>query len=234
MKSRTLEFPFSGDWNAVRWVTSKPVELLRSLPFEGEVTGERPLRARISLKRRFLRFDFEGSLETTFADSTATYVMKGFKGLLILSFSVEDERLISRASADLVERFLGRKLSELARGFGLAVCRFAESYREIEGVLLPLGGEEFYVRNLAGEKLPHLVRHLRFSTGLRSFEIVGEGETGKFLIKIKDDSVENVEHYNSSGSAIVEVGKSLLEVNAEDFGGLEIKGEHRITLRRLP
>ena len=234
MESRTLEFPFSADWDAVRWVTSKPVELFRSLPFEGEVKEEKPLRAKISLRRRFLRFDFEGSLEATFADSTATYVMKGFKGLLILSFSVGDDRLVSRASADLVERFLGRKLSELARGFGLAVCRFAESYREIEEVLLPLGREEFYVRNLTGDKLPHLVRHLRFSTGLRSFEVVGEGETGKFIIRINDDSVENVEHYNTSGSAIVEVGKPLLEVGEEDFGGLEIRGEHRITLHRPP
>ncbi|WP_297501336.1 hypothetical protein [Thermococcus sp.] len=233
MESRTLEFPFSADWEAVQWVTSKPVELFRSLPFEGEVTRERPLRARIFLRKRFLRFDFEGSLEVTFADSTATYVMKGLKGLLILSLSVGDNRLVSRASADMVERFLGRKLSELARNFGLAVCRFAESYQRIRGVLLPLGRRKFYVRNLTGEELPHLVRHLRFSTGLRSFEVIGEGERGRFVLRVKDDSVENVEHHNSSGSAIVEVDKPLLDVSEEDFAGLEISGEHRVTLHGL-
>jgi hypothetical protein len=186
---------------------------------------------RLSLRKRLLRFDFEGSLELTFADSTATYIMKGFKGLLIVAFTVDGNRLVSRASADLVERFLGRKLEELARGFGLAVSRFAESHSRVSEIMLPLGRGEFYLRELTGEDVPHLLRYLRFATGRRDFEIQGEGSTGRFLIRVRNDFVESVEHENSSGSAIIEVNKPLLEIDGEDFLGLEVSGEQRISLR---
>ena len=226
MESRTAEMPFSADWEAVRWVTSKPRELFKSLPFEAEVSGEAPFDVQIRIRRRLFKFEFSGRMNVAFADSTATYVMKGPKGLLILSASVDRGVLRSRASADLVERFLGRKLEALVNGFALAVCRFSESYRRIVGKILPTGEGEFYVRELASEDLPHLIRYLRFSLGNGRFSLAGRGEGEEFRITVENDVVKSIEHESSGGSVIIEVNKPLLEVLGEDLSGLELGGEY--------
>lgn len=229
MESRTAEMSFSAGWEAVRWVTSKPRELFHSLPFEAEVFGEEPYEVRLRVKKRLLSFTFTGRLNVAFAESTATYVMKGPKGLLILSASVDGSTLVSRASADLVERFVGKKLEVLVRGFALAVCRFSESYRRIVGKILPMGENEFYVRDLWEGDIPHLIRYLRFALGRRSFTLVGEGR-GKFRVEAKDGIVRSFEHTDSSGSAIVEVNKPFLDVGEDDFSGLGISGEYIVRL----
>ncbi|WP_297548116.1 hypothetical protein [Thermococcus sp.] len=225
MESRISEMPFSGDWEAVKWVTSKPKELFRSLPFEAEVSGVEPFDVEIRLKRKLLKFEFLGKMNIAFADSTATYIMKGPKGLLILSFSVSGDKLISRASADLVERFLSRKLEILAKGFGLSVCRFSESYRRIVGKILPTGKGEFYIRDMSSEDIPHLLRYLRFITS-GTFSLHGRGESEEFKITVGGDLVKSIEHESSGGSAIIEVNKPLLDVSEEDFSGLELGGEY--------
>lgn len=232
MESRVTEMPFSVDWEAVKWVVSRPGELFLSLPFEAEISGEEPFDVRIHLRKRLFSFEFRGKMDVAFADSTATYVMKGPKGLLILSVSVGDGRLVSRASADLSERFLGRKLEELAKGFGLSICRFSESYRRIVGKILPTGKGEFYVRDLASEDLPHLLRYLRFSLGNGSFSLAGRGEGEEFRITVENDVVKSIEHESSGGSAIVEVNKPLLDVGEEDFSGLELGGEYFLSVLR--
>ena len=226
MKSKTTELPFSADWEALRWVISRPRELFKSLPFEAEVFGEKTLDVRIRIRRKLFRFEFTGRMDVAFADSTATYVMKGPKGLLILSASVDGDVLLLRASADIAERFLHRKLETLVNGFGLTVCRFSESYRRIVGKILPTGEGEFYVRNMAQDDLPHLLRYLRFSLGNGTFSLHGKGNVEEFRITVENDVVKSIEHESSGGSAIVEVNKSLLDVSEDDFSGLELRGEY--------
>ncbi|AHL22656.1 hypothetical protein [Thermococcus nautili] len=232
MESRTAEMPFSADWEAVRWVTSKPRELFKSLPFEAEVSGEEPFDVQIRIRRRLFKFEFSGRMNVAFADSTATYVMKGPKGLLILSASVDGDVLQSRASADLVERFLGRKLEALVNGFALAVCRFSESYRRIVGKILPTGEGEFYIKDMASDDLPHLLRYLRFSLGNGTFSLRGKGNGEEFRITVENDVVKSIEHESSGGSAIVEVNKPLLGVGEDDFSGLELGGEYFLSVLR--
>ena len=232
MESRTAEVPFSADWEAVKWVVSRPKELFQSLPFEAEISGEEPLDVRIRLKKRLFSFEFRGKMDVAFADSTATYIMKGTKGLLILSASVGDGRLVSRASADLAERFLGRKLEELAKGFGLSVSRFSEGYRRIAGRILPAGQDEFYLRNIAPADIPHFLRYIRFSSGNRTFSFHGEGDDGVFRIAVKDDVVRSIEHENSRGSAVIEVNKPMLDVTDGDFSGLELRGGYLLRVLR--
>ncbi|WP_456422767.1 hypothetical protein [Thermococcus sp.] len=228
MESRVAEMPFSADWEAVRWVTSRPRELFRSLPFEATVSGEEPFEVYLRIKKRLMTFEFSGRMSVTFAEATATYVMKGPKGLLILATSVDGDRLVSRASADLVGRFIGRKLEVLVNGFGFAVCRFSESYRRIVGKVLPTGESEFYVRNMGVDDLPHLLRYFRFKLGRESFSLLGRRNGEEFKIHVENDSVKSLEHKSSGGSAIVEVNKSLLEVEQDDFSGIELGGEYFI------
>jgi len=227
MESRIAEMPFSADWEAVKWVTSKPQALFPSLPFEAEVSGEEPYNVYLRIKRRLMAFEFFGRMSVTFADSTTTYIMKGPKGLLILTTTVEGDRLVSRASADLVERFLGKKLEVLVNGFGLAVSRFSESYRRIAGKILPTGENEFYIANFEVGDLPHLLRYVRFR-GLESFSLFGRGKGDEFKVRVENNIVKSLEHEGPSESAIIEINKPLLEVLEDDFSGLELGGEYSI------
>ncbi|WP_297074365.1 hypothetical protein [Thermococcus sp.] len=226
MQSASVEMPVKADWEAIKWVASRPRILFRSLPFEARVSGEEPFDVEIRLRRKLLKFEFSGRMNVAFADSAAPYIMKGPKGLLIVSVSMEDDMIVSRASADLVERFLGRKLEILARGFGLSICRFSESYRRIAEKILPTGKREFYVREMSTDDIPHLLRYLRFSLDGETFSLRGKGDGDEFRITVEGGVVRDIEHKSSGGSAIIEVNRSLLDVSEEDFSGLELGGEY--------
>jgi hypothetical protein len=229
MESRTAEVPFKASWNALLSVASKPDKLFSTFPYRASVSGQggKPL-VRFSFRRFLTKFEFEGRMEFTFNEPHITYIVKGQRGLLILSFAAVDGKLVLMVSADIPgERALGKKLGFLAEGSALAGARIAESQQIVStrGVGSAL---EFKIENFNASLLPHIVRYARFHTGKPSFEVVGENGHERFTIKVKDDFVKRVEYEFPTGSSIIEVGRNMLEVEEGDFEGVELLGEYKI------
>lgn len=229
MESRTAEVPFRAGWEALIGVASRPERLFSTLPYRVEPikSGEKTL-VRLSFKRLFTKFEFEGVLEFTFNEPHATYIVKGPKGLLILSLAAHDGRLVARASADIPgERGLGRKLEFLAKNSALTVARMAESHHIV--ALRAFGSpRDFIIRSFTPSLLPHTVRYVRFNLGKRTFRITGENDRERFTVEVESDVVKRVEYESDSGSSITEVEKGILEVEEGDFGGIEARGEYVI------
>ncbi len=228
MESRTAEVPFGADWHSLLSVASMPAKLFSTFPYEVRVSGgERPI-VRISFRRFLTRFSFEGTLEFTFNEPHATYILKGLDGLLVFSFSALDSKLLSTVSGDIPgEGGLGKKLSFLAQGSALAVARMAESHGAIVGKVVGSPGD-FIVSGLKPALMPHIVRYVRLHTGRRSFRLEGEGGRDRFTITVVDDLVERMEHDSGSGISITDVEKGILEVKEEDFDGAELMGRYKI------
>lgn len=229
MESEVAEVPFSGHWNAMVEIARKPEELFLSFPYRARVfsSGERTLVS-LSFKRLLARFDFDGVLEFTFGEPFATYVMKGERGLLILSFAAGDGTLLSRASADIPgERRLKGKLRFLALQSGKTVARMAESYESVAPRIVgsPL---DFVLRDLDPSLLPHVIRYVRLKLAKPSFRLVGNGGSERFSISVENDVVSGIEHEGPNGSAIIEIGKDVLEVAKEDFQGVDVGGRYEV------
>ena len=229
MESRMAEVPFNAGWEALIGVASRPERLLPTFPYGVAVarSGEK-LQVRLYFKRFLTKFEFEGRMEFTFNEPHATYILKGGKGLLVLSFAALDGRLIARVSADIPgERGLGKKLKFLAETSALAVARMAESYYLVS--LRAFGSpKDFIIRNFNSSLLPHTVRYVRFNVGTPTFRINGENRVERFTVEVRDDVVMRVEYESPSGSSITEVERNVLEVGEEDFGGVETRGEYVI------
>lgn len=229
MESETAEIPFSGDWESLVKVAGDPKGLFSILPYSTELfekDGRRVIRLKV--RRLLLRFEFEGVLELALNRPYITHVLKGKRGLLILSFAAGENLLLVRASGDIPgERRLSKKLKLLAVESGRVVARFSESY----GIVVPRvseSSEKFKIRDINPDVLPHLARFVRLKTGLESFTIEGFRENERFLARIRNGIVETVELENSKGSSILSVGKSLPEVSGEDFLGLDVEGEYEL------
>ena len=229
MESRTAEVPFRAGWEALIGVASKPGRLFSTFPYRMELrnSGEKAL-VHISFRRLFMKFEFEGFLEFTSNEPHATYIVKGPRGLLILSLAVHDGRLTVRASADIPgERGLGRKLEFLAKNSARVVSRMAESHH----IVVPrISGSQrdFIIRNFSPSLLPHTVRYVRFNLGTGTFRITGENGGERFSVGVENDVVKRVEYESGSGSSITEVEKGILEVDEGDFGGIDARGEYVI------
>ena len=228
MESRTAEVPFGADWHSLLGVASMPQKLFSTFPYEVKVSGEERPLVSISFRRFLTRFRFEGTLEFTFSEPHVTYILKGVDGLLVLSFSALDSRLMARVSGDIPgERGLGKKLGFLAEGSALAVARMAESHGAVAGRALG-SPQDFIVDDLGPELLPHVLRYVRLHTGRRDFRLVGEGRGESFTVTVAGDFVERMEHDSGSGLSITEVEKAILEVSGEDFEGVELGGRYRV------
>ncbi len=228
MESRTAEVPFNADWEALLRVASMPARLFSTFPYRVEVRGEGKPVVSISFKKLLTKFQFEGTLEFTFNEPHATYIIKGIDGLLVFSFSALNSRLVARVSGDIPgERRLGKKLSLLAEGSALAVARMTESYRAVSKRLIG-SPEDFTLQNLTPSLLPHILRYARLHTGRKSFEVIGEGNGGKFTISVRDDFVGKMEHDSGFGVSITHIEKGILDVGEEDFRGVELEGKFRI------
>lgn len=234
MESKTARVPFSAGWEALISVAVNPEELFPTFPYRAEVTrrNERSV-ARLSLRRFPWKFEFEGFLEMAFNEPHVTYVMKGQRGLLILSFMAGDGSLVMRASADIPwEKLLGKKLQLLAEGSGKALARMAESHY----VLAPLvfgSGEEFILRRFEGSLLAHLLRYVLLKTSKRSFRVIGKAKEDGFIADVTDGIVEKIEYETFSGTSILEIKKDLLDVSEEDFSEMDLNGEYIIKIEAL-
>ncbi|AFL95848.1 hypothetical protein CL1_1651 [Thermococcus cleftensis] len=232
MESRTAEVPFSAGWEALVGVASRPEGVFPTFPYEAKVVrmGEKVI-ARLSVRKFLFKFEFEGVLEFTFNEPHVTYVMKGSRGLLILSFAALEGKLVARASADVPgERMLGKKLAYLAEGAGLSLAKMAESHGIIAARAFG-SPRDFIIRNFEPSLLAHVVRYVRLNTGMKSFTLTGENGSERFTVKVKDGIVEKVEYESSSGSSIIEVGRSILEVDGRDFAGIDARGEYVMKVR---
>ena len=229
MESRTAEVSFGGDWKALIEVASRPVELLSTFPYRVEPLDlEGKTLVRISFRRLLTRFEFEGVLEFTFNEPHVTYILKGWKGLIVFSFAALEGRLVARISADVSgERMLGDKLDFMARNSALAVARMAESHGLIASRTTGRG-MGFVVRDLNRELMPHLIRYVRFHTIKRSFRLAGEGTEDGFTVDVENDMIRRVEYGSRSGSSIIEIGRDVLDASGEDFEGIEASGEYLI------
>ncbi|ASJ09582.1 hypothetical protein A3L11_10210 [Thermococcus siculi] len=229
MESRMAEVPFNAGWEALIGVAYMPEKLFPTFPYGVAVarSGEK-LQVRLSFRRFFTKFEFEGRMEFAFNEPHATYILKGEKGLLVLSFAALDGKLIARASADIPgERGLGKKLKFLAENSALAIARMAESHHLVS--LRAFGSpKDFIIRNFTSSLLPHTVRYVRFNVGTPTFRINGENRVERFTVEVEDNIVTRVEYESPSGSSITEVERSVLEVAEEDFGGVETRGEYAI------
>ncbi|AEK73965.1 hypothetical protein GQS_10360 [Thermococcus sp. 4557] len=232
MESRTAEVPFSAGWEALVGVASRPERVFSTFQYEAGVTqrGEKVF-ARFAIRKFLLRFEFEGVLEFTFNKPHVTYVIKGDKGLLILSFAALGEKLVARASADIPgERMMGRKLEFLAKGSGTALVRMAESHHTIAARAFG-SPRNFIIRNFEPFLMAHTIRYVRFNIGSPSFTLRGENGGEWFTVTVENDIVRRVEYGSDSGSSIIEVEKGILNVGAEDFEGIDARGEYVIRIR---
>ncbi|NJE29530.1 hypothetical protein E3E38_00470 [Thermococcus sp. 18S1] len=231
MESRTAEVPFSAGWEALVGVASRPERVFSTFPYEAGVIqrGEKVF-ARFAIRKFLLKFEFEGVLEFTFNEPHVTYVVKGPRGLLILSFAA-DRGLIAKASADIPgERMLGKKLEFLAKGSGTALARMAESHHTIAARAFG-SPQNFIIRNFEPSLMAHTIRYVRFHIGSPSFTLRGENGGEWFTVTVENDIVRMVEYGSDSGSSIIEVEKGILNVGAEDFEGIDAKGEYVIRIR---
>jgi hypothetical protein len=197
-------------------------------PYEAGVTQRgKKLFARFAIRKFLLRFEFEGVLEFTFNEPHVTYVVKGPRGLLILSFAA-DGGLIAKASADIPgERMLGKKLEFLAERSGTALARMAESHHTIAARAFG-SPRNFIIRNFEPFLMAHTIRYVRFNIGSPSFTIKGDNGREWFTVTVENDIVKRVEYGSDSGSSIIEVEKGILSVGAEDFEGMDARGEYII------
>ncbi|WP_297093504.1 hypothetical protein [Thermococcus sp.] len=233
MESEVAEVPFSGRWESMVAIAANPGELFPSFPYRARLVreGDRTLVS-LSVRRFLMKFDFEGVLEFTFGEPFVTYVMKGRKGLLILSFAAEEGTLLARASADIDgERRLRKKLRFLAAESGKTLARMAESYEAAAPKIIG-SPTDFVVQDFDPSLLPHIIRYVRLKLRKSSFTLVGNNGRERFSVKIRDDVVERVEHEGPTGSAIIEVEKSVLDVTEEDFLGIEAGGKYEIRVPR--
>ncbi|WP_258084008.1 hypothetical protein [Thermococcus thermotolerans] len=233
MESEVTEVPFSAQWESVVAIAGNPGELFPSFPYRVRLlsSGERIIVS-LSVRRFLMKFDFEGVLEFTFGEPFVTYVMKGRKGLLILSFAAEEGALLARASADIAgERRLRRKLHFLAAESGKTLARMAESYELVAPKIIG-SPADFVVQNFNPSLLPHIIRYVRLKLGKPSFALVGSNGGERFSVTIRDNVVERVEHEGPTGSAIIEVGKGVLDVTEDDFPGIDATGRYEIRIPR--
>jgi hypothetical protein len=229
MESKTAEVPFTASWEALIEVASKPEKLLPTFPYGITAfrSGEK-LQVRLSFRRFITKFEFEGNMEFTFSEPYVTYIFKGEKGLLVLSFAALNGRLIARVSADIPgERGLGKKLKFLAENSALAVAGITESYQVVSPRVLG-SPKDFVIQDFTPSLLPHTVRYVRFNIGAPTFRITGKNNLESFTVEVENDVVKRVEFQSSSGSSITEVEKGVLEVAEDDFGGIDAKGKYVI------
>ncbi|NJE05432.1 hypothetical protein E3E36_04600 [Thermococcus sp. M36] len=229
MESRTAEVPFRAGWEALIGVAAKPENMFPALPYRAEFTksGKKVL-IRLSFRKFLTRFEFEGVLESASNEPHVTYIMKGRRGLLIFSFAAYEGSLSARVSADIPgERGLGKKLKFLAENSALAVSRMAESHHLVAPRAFG-SQKDFIIRNFSPLLLPHTVRYVRFNLGRPTFRIIGENGGERFTVQVEDDIVKRVEYESASGSSIIEVEKRVLDVDGDDFGGIDVSGEYVI------
>ncbi|AMQ17880.1 hypothetical protein [Thermococcus peptonophilus] len=208
-------------WEALKRITSRPDILIGSLPFPGSLDGK---TVSIRIPGRVFGFEFSGSFEMTYADKTATYIMKSPLGLLIVTIQLGEKFLVCRASADLNERFLRKKLLKIAEGFGRTVLAFSESYERV----IPKIRQEhskIVASDLKPGDLIHLARYVRFFGGKDTFEIIGTGK-GEIKIKVKGGDLEGIEFREDGTLAIVEIKKPLLDVSEDELSDLGIGGRY--------
>ncbi|ACJ16526.1 hypothetical protein TON_1038 [Thermococcus onnurineus NA1] len=231
MESKTARVPFSGGWEALISVAVNPEELFPTFPYRAEVTKtEERLIAKLSIKSFLWKFEFEGALELAFNEPHVTYVMKGRKGLLILSFMADNRNLLARASADIPgEKLLGKKLRLIAEGSGKTLARMAESHHIVAPLVFG-SAREFILKEFRAPLLAHLLRYVMLKTGRRSFRIIGEAGDSRFVAEVLGGVIEKVEYETASGSSIIEVRKSILDVSEDDFTGMELAGRYMVKI----
>jgi len=216
MRHVESQTPCCSSLESLKWVSSRVEALLSSLPIEAKL-ADGWVRLRLG---GLLPFEFEGVLEVAHAENTATYIIKGPRGLLIVASTLVGGLLRTRVSSDAAGRLMGRKLLRIAESFGKTLAVFSESYEAVskfEGSRLPV----------SDGLIPHIARFYRFSLGKPSFTLCGRGD-GELRIVVEGEVLKRVEHESPSGSAIVEVGKPLRDVTEDDLDGLGISGEYVI------
>lgn len=231
MESEVAEVPFSGRWESVMAIAGNPRELFSVLPYYCELSeSDGKTSVKLVLKRFLLKFEFSGLLELTFSKPYITYIMKGPNGLLVLAFIVDGETLKVRASGDIPgERMLRKKLRMLAIESGKALARFSRSY-ELVAPLMVGSPTDFVIDRFKPDLLPHILRLIRFKTGLGTFVLKGTGRKDRFFVKVRGEVVETVEQETSSGVSLIEVGQRLLDVAEKDFSGLEASGRYEFRI----
>ncbi|NJE79642.1 hypothetical protein E3E34_11150, partial [Thermococcus sp. GR4] len=141
-----------------------------------------------------------------------------------------NRNLLARASADIPgEKLLGKKLRLIAEGSGKTLARMAESHHIVAPLVFG-SAREFILKEFRAPLLSHLLRYVMLKTGRRSFRIVGEAGDSRFVAEVLGGVIEKVEYETASGSSIIEVRKSILDVSEDDFTGMELAGRYMVKI----
>ncbi len=221
-KNQVIEFPYG--WEALKIVTSKPELILHTFPYSKDIIREGDaLKVRFVVKKFFINFNFWFDLEVEFKKPEVTYVFRGDRGVLVITYTLNGDRLnIETSWSGFGERLMDKNLELFVKGIAESMKEITESYMKMKRIIHEKTPDGIIIKEFDYSKMPCLIKFFYSTVPTRDFTIVGEGEKGKFIVNVDNGVVTYVECSNEEKSCIVDIGKEALKVESGDFEALSL------------
>lgn len=229
MKSRSWEVEVNVDWDVLKTILSEPKKTLPFFPYFKEFDDQ---KVRFEVPRFIFNFGYEFELDVGFGNSEAIYTFRGERGILTVTFKVQNGRLKVTANwAGFGEALMGKPPLEIfAKGIAEAVKEFCLSSL---CPVVKVSSEEGEVIKINAESAPALLKRLSLEFGT-SFIVEGTADDGTYLAaKVVNGKLVELRLKQGTRESVISTDVSVVELDEGLFEDLPLDRNFKIKVRRL-
>ncbi|BAD85058.1 hypothetical protein TK0869 [Thermococcus kodakarensis KOD1] len=228
MKSRRWEVEVNVDWDVLKTILSEPKKTLLFFPYFKEFDGQ---KVRFEVPRFIFNFGYEFELDVGFGNSEAIYTFRGERGILTVTFKVQNGRLKVTADwAGFGEALMGKPLEIFASGIAEAVQEFCTSLKCPVVKVSEEGGE---VTRITPDSAPALLKRLALEFGT-SFMVEGTADDGTYLAaKVVNGKLVELRLKQGTRESVISTDVSVVELDEGLFEDLPLDRSFKIKVREL-
>lgn len=222
MKSKTFEVDLSYGWGSISWILSRPEKTLPFFPYFKELRGN---KVRFEVPRFVFNFGYEFTLDYSIQENKAIYTFRGEKGILTITFEMDENKLKITASwSGFGEILMGKPLENFTRGIGTAIAEFCSAAK------CPIQAREETVENLTPDLLVALIKRAVLEVG-RNFRLEGQSEEGSyFSIIVSDGVLRELKIKKESRESIVKAEVPVTSLDGDLFSDVPTNMRFRIKI----
>ncbi|WP_457741774.1 STK_08120 family protein [Thermococcus sp.] len=228
MKSKSWEVELPYPWETLVLILSEPKKTLPFFPYFEKLEGN---RVSFKVPRFIFNFGYEFELDVGIGRNEVIYTFRGDKGILTVTFKMEDHRLKVTASwAGFGETFMGKPLQNFAKGIAEAIKEFCSA---ATCPLVKFSGNEGEVEHIDSGTAPALIKRIAMELG-KDFVLEGWAEDGTYLsVKVIDGSLKEIRVRKGMKESVIEADVPVVELSSELFEGLPLDRKFKIKAKKI-